>query len=328
MDTDTPPGSSPTPRLSRRRLLGTGAAGLALAGTSLLPATSASAATRSRVRVATYNLNTGSAAATRADMDDLAGRVALIGLNESMGVEREATAAWVRARPNWRWFRPVSRAGQTRFKGSNAVLWDQRVFALRDQGARFGSKSHTPTFEIDERWITWVRLTHRESGQDLVWIQTHMDPSVERDGRPREDAEARIEGNLTYMRELKALAAAKSERAEVLVGGDWNVDARADRRVGHHRFPFVVLEERDAPAKLPGLRTTYSHFGFDVAATSGPPQTGSYIDDLALWVRKAETARVVRFTDHHVVTGLRSDHRPLVAGLSIDHAATTGWDPA
>ncbi|RCK69896.1 hypothetical protein DT076_07650 [Desertihabitans brevis] len=322
MDTDdtTPPGSSTSARLSRRTLLGTGAAGLALAGTSLLSPTAASAAARSRVRVATYNLNTGSATATRADLDVLSDRVALLGVNECMGVEREAIAAWVRARPNWRWHRPVSRGGETRFKGSNAVLWDRRVFRLRAQGARFGSRSHTPNFEIDERWITWVELTHRDSGRDIVWIQTHMDPTVERDGRPRKGAEARIEGNLTYMRRVKALAAAKSEGAEVLVAGDWNVDARADRRVGHHRFPFAVLEERDAPAKLPGLRTTYSHFRFDVPATSGPAKTGAYIDDLALWVRRSKAARVVRFTDHRVLTGLRSDHRPLVAGLVIDHA--------
>ena len=170
-----------------------------------------------------------------------------------------------------------------------------------------------PAYRIDSRWITWVQRRERITGRGLVWMQTHMDAAVESNGTPRRGAGQRVRNNEQYMRTLLAMARNFERNHEVLVGGDWNVDARADRRVQHPQMPYTLLEQR-AAADTEGLRTTYTLIGLDVAPTSRYAG-GRWIDYVAVWTRPGGEGATV--TGHQVVTGVNSDHNPLVAGVRI-----------
>lgn len=247
----------------------------------------------------------------RADLDRLAGSVDLIGLNEVTPGRAGQISAWTATNPDWELVRPVD--GRSAWSGSNAVLVHTAVFDVLERGVVYGSQASMPAYKIDSRWITWVQLRERTTGRGLVWMQTHMEAAVERNGAPRRGAGQRVRNNAQYMRTLLSMAHSFQRNHEVLVGGDWNVDARADRQVQHPRMPYTLLEERDR-VDVGGLRSTYSLLGLDVAPTSRYAG-GRWIDYLAVWTRPDGKGATV--TGHQVLTGVHSDHNPLVAGVRI-----------
>lgn len=247
----------------------------------------------------------------RADLERLTTAVDLVGLNEVTPARAGQIASWTSANPDWELVRPVD--ARSSWSGSNAVLVRTTTFDVLDRGVVYGSRASMPAYRIDSRWITWVQLRERTTGRGLVWMQTHMDAAVENDGVPRRGAGQRVRNNVQYMRTLSAMARSFQRNHEVLVGGDWNVDAAADRRAQHPQMPYTLLEER-AAADSAGLRSTYSLLGLDVAPTSRYAG-GRWIDYLAVWTRPDDEG--VAVTGHQVVTGVNSDHNPLVAGVRI-----------
>lgn len=247
----------------------------------------------------------------RADLDRLATRAGLIGLNEISPERAAQIRGWVAANPGWVFVRPTY-AGN-RWSGSNAVLVRTEQYDVLDNGVVFGSRASMPGYRVDSRWITWVQLVERTTARPLVYLQTHMDAAVETRGYPRQRAGARLSNNEQYMATLRAMAASFARTHEVVVGGDWNVDANADRRVRSARLPFQRLEDAGAVDR-DGLRSSYTLLGFGVPPTSN--HAGNrYIDYLALWIRTAgSSATMVR---HEVLTGAHSDHNPLLATIRL-----------
>ena len=227
-----------------------------------VPAAEAAEAEPTRVRVATANLYVRLPwRLARQDLERLLGRAEVIGLNE-VGPERAAQIRrWLPS--GWSLVRPTD--ARSPWSGSNAVLVDRTRFELLDEGVVFGSRAAMPAYRIDSRWITWVRLQERETGATLVHLQTHLDAAVERAGLPRAGAATRVRNNARYQRTVLRLVRSFAAQAEVVVGGDWNVDARADRRVGYRLFPAALLEAQQPDGRL---RSTYSLLGLDVAPTS------------------------------------------------------------
>jgi endonuclease/exonuclease/phosphatase family metal-dependent hydrolase len=264
------------------------------------------------VLVATANLYTKLAwPQARADLERLAAAVDLIGLNEVTPRRAGEISAWTTANPDWEFVRPMD--SRSSWSGSNAVLVRTSTFEVLERGVVYGSRASMPAYKVDSRWITWVQLRERTTGRGLVWLQTHMDAAVESNGAPRRGAGERVRNNAQYMRTLLRMAQSFERNHEVLVGGDWNVDARADRRVQHPQMPYTMLEQRAAP-DTGGLRSTYSLLGLDVPPTSRYAG-GRWIDYVAVWTRPDGEGATV--TGHQVVTGVNSDHNPLVAGVQL-----------
>ncbi len=283
-----------------------------------LPRVEASPATPYKVSdvvVATANLYIAMPwAQAREDLERLTARADVIGLNEISPARAADLAGWTRDHPGWQLVRPVDR--RSVWSGQNAVLVRTTRLEPLARGVVFGSRASMTGYRINARWITWVQLHDPVSGRGLVFIQTHMDAAVESDGRPRSGAGQRVANNLQYMRTVQRMAEVFAPTHEVVVGGDWNVDARADRAVRSSRLPYRVLEGASAVG-LAGLRTTYSVFGFTVPPTSRYAG-GRWIDYLALWTRPDH--QHAAFTGQQELTGVNSDHNPLLAGLRLDPA--------
>jgi hypothetical protein len=307
------------PVVGRRDFLKATVAAGVVAGVPLsLGATAAQAEdTLPKFRVATLNTFAGLEwDEARADLVRLMDNqnVDLIGLNEIKPNRAQSIREWVRdVRTGWWFYSPTD--PDNPWRGMNSVLVRKSVFEPLDSGVRWGSKSYNYNYDIDNRWITWVYLRHRATGAKFNWLQTHTDAAVEDGGHPV-NAPERLEGYTTYMNNLKDVVQDRLPTGEVLVAGDWNVNSVADRDVRYWRFPFVALEKEDHDAELPGLRSTYSHFGFgSIAATSG---TSRYIDYIAVWMRAFIENRVLTFSDGHtVLTGFNSDHNPLLTTVTV-----------
>lgn len=127
------------------------------------------------------------------------------------------------------------------------------------------------------RCATLVKFRELATGRVFVVINVHQAQRVEVDGRPRRgraDVYARGMARLDRIR--------SSLRVPYLIGGDWNVDRRADARVRWHGFPY---------SRLSGLTVTRT------AGTLGWRQV-DYI-----WFGPAFRGHGTRR-----ITGTRSDH--------------------
>ena len=274
-----------------------------------------------QLRVATANLYTGlSPGAARRDLRRLLGRADLVGLNEIGPARARQLRSWLPAR--WSLVRPTD-PSSPRWSGSNAVLVDGSRFERLHEGVVFGSRAAMPSYRVASRWVTWVRLRERSTGTELVHLQTHLDAAVEVRGRPRAGAAARIAGNARYQRVLLRLVRGFAGGAEVVVAGDWNVDARADQRVGYRWFPASLLQAQQPEGRL---RSSYSILGTDVPPTrpfdgpraarrsgEGEVVRGRLVDYVALWQRPGGAS----FVDQEVLTGAASDHDPLVVTVRL-----------
>ncbi|HET7736553.1 MAG TPA: hypothetical protein VFK52_11290 [Nocardioidaceae bacterium] len=259
----------------------------------------------------TANLYVGmSSAEALADLNLLAQDSAVIGLNEVTRERAGLLRSWASAREGWTFFSPTSPSNA--YQGLNAVLVDTKVFKVLDQGVLFGSRSSMTGYRINSRWITWMLLEHKRSSTRVSWVQTHMDAAVESNGRPRGGSGQRIRNNLEYMRVLQSTVERLAQAGEVVVAGDWNVDASADRQVQDPAFPYAVLQGYGSDDSLPGLRSVYTELGLKSPSTS----PGRWIDYILTWKRPA-AERVLSVRDYRILAPVNSDHNPVQAIFRI-----------
>jgi hypothetical protein len=243
------------------------------------------------------------------DVNRLAVDSDVIGMNEVSRERAGQLRTWAAEHPGWSFYSPT---GSDPYQGLNAVLVNTKVFTVVDEGVLYGSRSSMRGYKISSRWVTWLLLRHKASKTNVSWVQTHMDAAVESHGHPRAKAGQRIRNNLAYMQVLKATVAKLATVGQVLVAGDWNVDAAADRQVEYGAFPYAVLEGDGSNSALPGLRSIYTALGI-----KGPPtRSGRWIDYIASWVRPA-AENIMTFVDYRILTGGNSDHNPVEAVVQI-----------
>jgi endonuclease/exonuclease/phosphatase (EEP) superfamily protein YafD len=133
-------------------------------------------------------------------------------------------------------------------------MWDRSVW--RGSDARAVSLNVSP---YGAGCAAVVVLHHRRSGLVLPVVDVHQLPGVEYAGHPR-NRPARVAAYAAALHRLGELVAAlRARRHRVIVGGDWNVDYFADRRVQARPFPYAHLHrELDTHwAKLPTTRATH-----------------------------------------------------------------------
>ncbi|HSV38831.1 MAG TPA: hypothetical protein VLI04_08740, partial [Nocardioidaceae bacterium] len=228
----------------------------------------------------TANLYVGmSSAGALGDVDRLAEDSSIIGLNEISRGRAGLLRGWAASHAGWSFFSPTSPTNE--YQGLNAILVDTQHFKVLDQGVLFGSRASMTGYRINSRWITWTLLEHKKSKTRVSWVQTHMDAAVEVGGHPRGGSGQRVRNNLDYMRELERTVETLAAAGEVIVAGDWNVDARADGQVQHSAFPYAVIEGYGSDSSLPGLRSVYTELGIKSPST----RSGRWIDYLLTWKR-------------------------------------------
>lgn len=301
--------SRPGPVLSRRAVTRLGLAVGAGAATSVAAAGSASAVS-STFRVGHLNiLSDLSHADFLHDLNLIAGHCHLLGLNE-VQFRREALSSWAETN-GWHLYMPSGT-----WPGAEPLLARKSMFDVTTPGGDRGSIFVCDTGGSAEppppRYITWISWTHKPSGRRVQHINSHLNAHIDNNGQPynlprTDDAEQHI-------RMIRDLAVNRSDQGQVVVSGDFNVDYQDDKRVQYSRFPYTVLEERQAAGAIPGLRSGYSQMGVTNQATHGTRR----IDYIYEWVR-VPSARLMNMTNHYVVDGTRSDHNGVVAAFSITH---------
>lgn len=248
----------------------------------------------------------------------------LIGLNEINPGRAVALQSWIATRPGWHFYAPP--ASPTQFRLSNSLIWNDARLKLLDTGSEFGSQSATRKYAVDSRWITWAKFRVRKSGTTLYFLVTHMDPAVERRGVPRPNGTVRA--NQVYMDRLLDFAAGlvkstgRAERSSnVIIVGDWNVNALADRRVAASVLPFAVLEGRgEGP-----IISNYSALGFTFPPTS--PKSHRWIDYVAVWSRMPLGGPELSFQEQYSPRPVYSDHNPVIADLVLKYFKLKGIGP-
>ena len=309
MNENTRNDSRPAPVLSRRSVARLGLALGAGAATSVAAASSASAVS-STFRVGHLNiLSDLSNADFLHDLNLIAGHCHLLGLNE-VQFRRDELNAWA-DNNGWHLYMPSGT-----WPGAEPLLARKSMFEPTVVGGARGSTFVCDTGGSAEppppRYLNWISWTHKPSGRKVNHINSHLNAHIDDNGSPynlprTEDAEKHI-------RMIRDLAVNRSDQGQVVVSGDFNVDYQDDKRVQYSRFPYTVLEERQAAGAIPGLRSGYSQMG----VTNLPTHGSRRIDYIYEWVR-VPSSRLMNMTNHYVVDGTRSDHNGVVAAFSITH---------
>lgn len=190
------------------------------------PASSSSAPAPLRVTVTTANVrNIVTTSQARADVRRAIDRSSVVLLQEMW--HRRVTGL---VPASWGVFHPSTPVGGCR---DNAIVWDRSVWRLV---RGYGFRLHYVSGLVGNCAAVAI-LEHRTTGRILPAIGVHLLPHVEVAGRPRPLPRVR-----TYHASIDRIrdraAGVTSRRGSVLIGGDWNVDYPADRRVQSRPFPF------------------------------------------------------------------------------------------
>jgi endonuclease/exonuclease/phosphatase family metal-dependent hydrolase len=191
-----------------------------------------------------------------------------------------------------------------------AISWRRAEFEYVSSSSRlvaYGVDEVTGRYPFGHRYIIRVTLRHRPTGRLLSVINTHLPQKIEDLDRPgrwmKTSNAARARFQLERMRREWLQAPGRW----VVGTGDYNFDARADRRT----------QLRRAPARALGSVATSSYAvlgGRDLLPTH--PPTGRYID----YVHAANSdlkAGHIKFLGQRTLNDLNSDHRGLLVWLAL-----------
>lgn len=173
-----------------------------------------------RFRTATINVKSNpemSQAKVRHDVRRAAASAGLIGWQE-MAPDRYREAIR-NLGPQWSHYLP--RDGGLEIPVP--ISWKNEVWKKEDAGfvrTHGGKAGISPN-----RYITWVKLKHRESGQEVVRINTHLVSGAWSKDRKPETPWRREMWN-THMRKLEEVVARfEKQGVAVVIGGDFNRDS-------------------------------------------------------------------------------------------------------
>lgn len=288
-------------------LLVAGATTPALAATTTDPGTSP-------VRIVTYNMEYGRTTdAVVGDIRRLASEKAdVIGLQEMGSADRRAavldqvvdcsTCVYDAFMPN------------TREQNAVPILYKWSKFRLLDSGGTkvsertfVGAKGAGPS-TLKAKWVNWVLLRHRITGQNMYVLNNHAVPSAQGAGGARNlDHPERVELYRQHMEGLKAMVTEfTATGSAVFSTGDFNVNYRTDSVTRDPYFPYYNMSMVNVHASFRAL---------------GEPELGTHtggsgerlIDYVFALRHAAVTAKA-----QTILTGFTSDHRPLLVRYAID----------
>ncbi len=165
---------------------------------------------------------------------------------------------------------------------------------------------------IAPKYLTYVQLRHKLTGQVLYLINNHTVASVQAsDGGPNWDNRERLELYRKHMNALKALITEfKATGAAVLTTGDFNVNYRSDSVIRHELFPYRNMEQVR-------VFTSFKYLG--------TPERGTHVN------KNGNSSRIIDYVsavehpalaarDQAVLLGYNSDHRPVLVRYAVTAA--------
>lgn len=141
---------------------------------------------------------------------------------------------------------------QPRDAAQLAVAWRRSTLTFRGGVILLAHRSHL--FRSATRYALAARF-RTPAGRCLVAVDVHSIPHVEINGHPRRLPRITLVQKFTTR--LRAFSTVVRAGCALIIGGDWNVDGYADRRVRYRYFPAVQLGALDSTWGLfPGRRGT------------------------------------------------------------------------
>lgn len=200
--------------------------------------------------------------------------------------------------------------------GGQPILWrsDKFTFLGRDwievaPDTYVGARGAGPS-TMHAKYVVRVRLLDNLTGRTVWILNTHFVPTVQGSDGGRNDLRRRTDLYARHMAGLQGVID-RVRNAEggglVFVTGDFNVNYRNDRTAQDPIFPYVALGTR-------GLRSSYAQLG--------EPATGTHVLDNGFDKRLIDYVfykqnRRVTATAQRIVTGMTSDHRPLIVDFKV-----------
>lgn len=135
---------------------------------------------------------------------------------------------------------------------SQSVFWNRSKFEEVKKGYEqaYGD-SDTKTYEVSKggggkevvgsRFIVWVLLRNKATGQQFYYINTHTISTVDSSGKPSKYKD-RVAMYKKHMDNLTTIVKDFQKTGyPIFITGDFNVDYRTDVKVKYKNFPFTKL---------------------------------------------------------------------------------------
>jgi endonuclease/exonuclease/phosphatase (EEP) superfamily protein YafD len=202
---------------------------------------------------------------------------------------------------------------------STPILFKWSKFRLEGTGTRqvsaatYVGRNGAGPSTLRAKYINYVLLRERATGQEVYVLNNHAIPSVQgRSGGADLTYPKRLALYRQHMDGLKALVTElKANGAAVFVTGDLNVNYRRDRIVKDTLFPYVNMGQVDVHASYELLGAPV--LGTDVLANGNDTRLIDYVSALS---HPGVTA-----VAQNVLTGYHSDHRPLQVDFTLAAAS-------
>lgn len=238
----------------------------------------------------------------------------IVGLNESSPRRVGAIQSWVGGRPGWHYLATDSRS---RWQLDDSILYNDHNLSLVRAGNDYGAPASIPPYKINARWIAWAEFKDKRTGSNVTYMQLHFNAGYNQRGHAGH-AKAVAE-NVTYMRNILKLANSFAKDGNVIIGGDWNVDARMDEARRSSALPYSMLSgDGQGP-----FQTNWQKFGFSL-----PPTDHTWIDYLAIWLRTASTQPKISFLRQYETTHTFSDHNFVTTDINLSTIRLMGLQKA
>ena len=316
--------------------------GQGLAATGTAPEARTEASGRSDFVLATYNIRHAlSDSVAAADLQRLADTgVDVIGMQE-MGARTRRNA--VRAQLvdcescEFQAYMPDGLG-----PGEVPFLFRSSVFELVSKGTEmvsdsmFVGASGAGPSTIGPKYLTYVQLRHRATGQDIYVINNHAVASIQGpDGGPNYNNPERLQLFRKHMDGLAAMIERfRATGAAVFAVGDFNVNYRRDAVVQAKIFPYYRM-------KQVGVFASYKFLG---SPDRGTHSTGTGTNDTRLIDQVASSEHpAIAPLEQEILSGYSSDHRPVrvryaiattpdaplaVQAEPLERSARVVWTPA
>lgn len=198
------------------------------------------------------------------------------------------------------------------------ILYRWQKFRLEGTGSKqvtertyVGPRGAGPSW-IRAKYVNYVQLRDRETGQAVYVLNNHAVPSVQAKDGGSNGNTRRLAIYRKHMDGLKTLVSSlRASGAAVFVTGDLNVNYRKDRIVRDRIFPFYNM-------KQVSTRASYWHLGEPARGTHVLPSGHStrLIDYVYITDHPAVTAESQR-----ILLGYNSDHRPVLVDVVLGASA-------
>lgn len=206
----------------------------------------------------------------------------------------------------------------TREQNAVPILWDSsklhlvRTGTLKASASTYVGKSGAGPSTLKSKYVNWVLLRHRISGQKMYVLNSHAVPSVQGAGGGRNNHHpARLKLYRQHMNGLQDLIAGfETTGYAVFSTGDFNVNYRRDSIVRDSIFPYVKMAQV-------GVYASYKFLGMPEEGTHKSGKTGNsvrLIDYVFSLRHDAVSAR-----GQKILSGFTSDHRPLLVRYRLTY---------